>query len=384
VSPAATLLPTATATSPTLRETARRWRGPVFGAAAILAVAVLLAVVAGTSRRGFLDPQAVDPQGSRAVVNLLRSEGVEVVEARTVERAAAASGPETTLLVTSPDLLSASAVPVVRATGAALVLVAPTVSLARLAGDVQPAGRVPAGSRTPGCAVPAAERAGRVPVDGTGYAGGTRRCYDGSGGAWLVVARGRAGAGVVVLGDAAPLTNAGLAEDGAAALALGLLGAQPRLVWFRPTLGDLGEDGSSLTALLPPQVAPTAAMVGVAVVLLALWRARRLGPLVAEPLPVVVRAAEATEGRARLYRRTGARDRAAAALRQAATARLAGRTGLPRTASSTEVVAVVAARTSRPVAEVAAALDGPLPPDDAALVRLAATLDALEDEVAHR
>ena len=47
------------------------------------------------------------------------------------------------------------------------------------------------------------------------------------------------------------------------------------------------------------------------VVLVALWKGRRLGPLVAEQLPVVVRASETVEGRGRLYRSRRARDRAA-------------------------------------------------------------------------
>ncbi len=62
--------------------------------------------------------------------------------------------------------------------------------------------------------------------------------------------------------------------------------------------------------------------LAVAVVLLALWRARRLGPVVPESLPVVVRAAEATEGRGRMYRRAGARDRAAGRLRAATRTRI--------------------------------------------------------------
>ena len=69
--------------------------------------------------------------------------------------------------------------------------------------------------------------------------------------------------------------------------------------------------------LLPDWVGPTVLELFIAVVLVAGWRARRLGPVVEEPLPVVVRAAEVTEGRARLYRRAKARDRAANELRRA-------------------------------------------------------------------
>ena len=57
---------------------------------------------------------------------------------------------------------------------------------------------------------------------------------------------------------------------------------------------------------------------------------RRLGRLVREPLPVVVRAVETTERRGRLYRRAGDRARAAAVLRLAPADRLARRLAVRR------------------------------------------------------
>jgi hypothetical protein len=124
--------------------------------------------------------------------------------------------------------------------------------------------------------------------------------------------------------------------------------------------------------------------VAVAVVLLMLVYARRLGPVVPEPLPVVVRASEAVEGRARLYHRGRARDRSAEVLRAAATARLSAQVGLPVGAPPQSVAAAVAARTGRSPTEVADLLSGgrqPAPPDDRTLVRLADELDSLEQEV---
>jgi hypothetical protein len=116
-------------------------------------------------------------------------------------------------------------------------------------------------------------------------------------------------------------------------------------------------------------------------VLVAVWRARRLGPVVTEPLPVVVRAAEATEGRARLYRRARARDRAADALRGAAVSRLAPRFGLGTAPDPQALAESLARHTGRPPHLVADLLYGPVPDDDAGLVALADALDALEEEV---
>jgi hypothetical protein len=118
--------------------------------------------------------------------------------------------------------------------------------------------------------------------------------------------------------------------------------------------------------------------------LVALWRGRRLGPPVVEPLPVVVRAAEAVEGRSRLYRRAQARDRAAEALRSGALARMVPRLGIDSPAGgeppSDAVVAAVAARSGRPDAAVHATLFGPPPTDDAGLVALADSLDSIVRE----
>jgi len=117
----------------------------------------------------------------------------------------------------------------------------------------------------------------------------------------------------------------------------------------------------------------------VVVGVLAWWRARRLGPLVAEPLPVVVRASETVEGRARLYRSHRARDRAADALRAAALTRLTPRLGLARNATPDAVTQAVAHRTG---SDCGAVLFGPAPGTDADLLTLAHQLDDLERQVA--
>jgi hypothetical protein len=152
-------------------------------------------------------------------------------------------------------------------------------------------------------------------------------------------------------------------------------------VWYRPSPADARGGNASLVDLLPDGWKWATLQLVIAAGLLALWRARRLGPVVTEPLPVVVRAAEAVEGRGRLYHQIQARDRAADALRSAARSRLQPRLGLGQATDRVGLVEAVSRRAGWPAADVDQLLYGAAPADDRALVRLADELDALEREV---
>jgi hypothetical protein len=187
----------------------------------------------------------------------------------------------------------------------------------------------------------------------------------------------------VLLGSAVASTNDKLDEQGNAALGVILLGQHPRLVWLLPDAVPAAAPGEDrgVWSLLPRRTKlALLALIG-AVALAALWRARRLGPIVEEPLPVVVRSAEAVEGRARLYRVAAARGQAGESLRAGLRERLRPSLGLPADSRPEQLVDAAAARTSRAPGEVAGLLYGPAPADDAALVRLADDLDALDREV---
>ncbi|MGL5862866.1 MAG: DUF4350 domain-containing protein, partial [Phycicoccus sp.] len=171
-----------------------------------------------------------------------------------------------------------------------------------------------------------------------------------------------------------------------AGLGVRALGSGDRLVWYQPGAGDLtapgpGGETGELRPIWPVWTTPAVVLVGVVVVLLAVVRGRRLGRLVREPLPVVVRAVETTESRGRLYRRSGDRARAAEVLRAATRERLARRLALPRGVPFPAVVTAVAGSTGRSTDEVATVLGGPPPGDDAALVQLARQLTDLEERV---
>jgi hypothetical protein len=356
----------------------------------LVAAALLLVVLAGRPQAGLLDPRAASPEGSRALAQLLRDQGVSITLAQSRDEADRSIASDATLLVTVPDLVAPDDLNRLLQQSGTAVLVAPTeTTLAVAAPGLRQVGEARVTGRKPACALPAAVAAGEADAGGLTYepvrsmppgAGPTTLCYPADGEASLASIAGTAGV-VVVIGTADPFTNDRLDESGNAALTMRLLGQQDHLVWYRPSLADASGGSSSLTELIPAGWKWAALQLAVGVGLLALWRARRLGPVVSEPLPVVVRAAEAVEGRGRLYHRVRARDRAADALRSAARSRLRPPLGLPEPAGRAALVDAVAGRTGRAAADVDAILYGVPPADEPGLVRLADELDALEREV---
>jgi len=357
-------------------------------------VVVLLAVLVGWVTVAVsggptapLDPDSWHPDGSRALAVLLRARGVRVERVETVAAAVAAAPGSTVLLSSSYLLPTAELDQLLGVRAADLVLVDPDPRAATSFGVLPSSSFAPPGGPLdPGCPLPAALLAGNADIAGTGYDTrdpGTVGCYPDHGRPTLVSVD---GGRVVVVGSAVPFTNARLAHDGDAALALGLLSQRPTLVWLVPqelVAAPAAGAQRSFTALLPVRLKAAVLQLFVAVLLLALWRARRLGRVVVEPLPVVVRAAEAVEGRGRLYQAAGARDTAAEALRASLRATLGSVLGLGDEPTPAALADAVAARTGRPGAEVGALLYGAPPDDDRGLVGLADALDTLDREVRH-
>lgn len=191
------------------------------------------------------------------------------------------------------------------------------------------------------------------------------------------------GGTVTVLGADPILTNDRIAEQGSAALALGVLGERRRLVWYTPSPDDAAGDAPpTLGELTPGWVTPAILLLGAAALAAAVWRGRRFGPLVVERLPVVVRADETAEGRARLYQRADARGHALDALRVGTVDRIATTLALGRLASVDDVVAASAAALQEDPAGIRALLLDDRPRTDRDLVDLAGRLAALERRVA--
>jgi hypothetical protein len=382
--PASTGSSRSVATRPT--DTWRRWRAPLGIILVILLGGALIALLQPSAHQaGYLDPRDPGQFGTRALADLLAHRGEPVIEAGTVQSAeAAAQGGGVTLVITSPGLLSGSQLRRLAGVNASLLLVEPVpAEVTALAPGAAVAGDAPVRPADPGCSLPAASLAGGADMGGEqlrSTAPGAWQCYPVDGRPSLVRYQ-TGGRTIALLGTGAPLTNQYLGEYGNAALALDLLDGSSRIVWLVPSLAPGGPPPGgprSLLSLIPRPAYLVTIQLAIAVVLAALWRMRRLGPLVAEPLPVIVRASETVEGHGRLYRSRRSRDRAAAVLRDAALNRITIRLALPRGAGADAVCAAVAARTGREAASIKATLFGPVPRDDAAFVALARDIDTLE------
>jgi hypothetical protein len=370
------------------REQAKRYRGAAVILLAVIVVALAAVVITRHGiKHGTMDPQSYDSDGGHALATLVAQRGVPVTRLTDLAQVTAAAGPGTTVVVADPlqeqDLSPLRRLPA----GVTVVLIAPDEdSLAAVQPGLDAVGNFDAKVKNLDCSQPDAVLAGSVYAGGDSYgrrAGDTtpgQLCYDGT----LYIQPAAGGLGFVDIGSAATLSNANLGKEGNAALGIGLLSHGKQVLWLVPGPVHLqpATDGTTpLSRLLPGRLGWAVLQAVIAVALLMLWRARRLGRIVPEPLPVVIRASETVEGQGRLYRAGRARGRAATALRAAAVARMAPRLGVRRDDASAALVTAVSARTGRGPTDVAALLYGAEPEDDRALVALADQLDALEAEV---
>jgi hypothetical protein len=377
-----------TSTTRGVGETWRALRAPLLVTGLIVLAAIVVLIVTSARTSGPFSPDSTKSDGARALAALLENHNVAVHSTESLDDAAQPGDGRALLVGPSGSLDDSDWQQIVQARWSHIILIRPsTRALSALAPGVQLSGdSVTSRSREPGCDLPAAVKAGTVTVSGPTYNApdNATTCY--GDGIHNTVVRLQVGDRTVdVIGTPLSFTNDQLAEDGNAALALNLIGTHHDLTWYVPQLESNnvnGPDGNS-PPLIPPAVRYIGWALAFAVLVVAIWRGRRLGPVVAEQLPVIVHAAETTEGRARLYRRSRAHDRAAAALRESALGQLHKAHGIPRRAEPSAVVATVAARTGRDPAMLYELLYGLPPLSDAALMSLSHELDVLTQEVRH-
>ncbi|WP_076263239.1 DUF4350 domain-containing protein [Intrasporangium flavum] len=403
----------------------------VLAVVAAVAIGLLVTFVTGPRASGLpLDPDDTGHGGARAVAEVLRRQGVDVSVVRSVddlERTLDASDDRAdwTVVLTDASYLGRGAAQ--RLTLAVeqtrrFVLVEPDdVELDDLGLPltVVDSGATP---RTAGCTSDVADPTDRLtaawssygllegpdaPSESSGSSGsgasprtaaGATLCFPGAtdgsdtadgerSGALVVLPREGASPETVVLGSKRAVSNGQVLDASHGALTLRAFGPTAHLLWYVPGLSDLdaadpsGEQVADPGRGVPDWLGPAAWLLAAAVIAFALARGRRLGRLVVEPLPVVVRAAETTEARGRLYHRAADRPLAARALRVGTRTRLADRLGLPRSTPGTALVDAVARASGTPRPDVEQLLDGPDPTTDRDLLLLAQRLADLEESV---
>jgi len=369
---------------------ARRWRRPALLAAAVVAAGALVVLLQPAPADGFLDPDGTGSTGSHALADLLTARGQRVLRATVPPSAVAVPG--SVELITGAGSLTAAQLAAAGRFNGDIILVASgdvddttgqadddvPAALRAIAPAVRFAGYEPATVAQPGCTAQAGADAGDAYFYGAllrTTAAGAQSCYPGRHGGYALVSYRDGARTITVLGSSAPLTNGYLASAGDAALCLNLLRSARQVIWVVPSpaaQASAAPGQRSFFSLVPRPVYLIAVQLCIAALLAAAWRARRLGPLVAERLPVTVRASETVEGHGRLYQARRARDRAAQELRTAAGARISRRAG------GTLTDEAMAARAGLPPAGVATLLHGPPPATDQELVTLATDLDTLE------
>ena len=209
---------------------------------------------------------------------------------------------------------------------------------------------------------------------------GERSCFGDESSAFVVSTPTGSGH-IVSLGSASVFTNGSLDATDNSVLAARLLvpsrGAAVAVLDPNPP----GSGSTTLSDLVPDRVFQAIVQLGVAFLLYALWRSRRVGQPVTERQPVAIAGSQFVRAVGGLQQRSHATNRAATALRMETRRVLCERYSIPLYSDVDTLAAAAAARAGLDRATVAAALwDTPIL-DDESLVTLGHSLDAIRQEV---
>lgn len=320
-----------------------------------------------------LSPEGTGPLGTKALVLLLGEVGAEV----DVRSTPPTSGHDVTLVL-ADDLADDDRDRLRQwvAAGGTLVVADPSSPLAPPSGA---ATADPVLER--GCEVAALAGVERVaPSGGALYvpSGAATACFGG----FVVV--GEEGAGnVVAVGGAGAFVNGVLGDEDNAALAAAVLApaAGTRVAFLQPPLPGGGT--RSLGDLVGDGVRSFLWQLAVAFLVFALWRARRLGGVVAEPQPVELAASELVVAVGNLLEQAGHRDAAGDLLRDDLRRSLGERLGSGPAASAEEVAEVASVRTGIPSARLLNILRPSRLDRTEDLLALAVDAEAVRREVIH-
>lgn len=251
--------------------------------AAVLVVTVLLIGGSGSDGPPY-DPRAVNPDGARGVVESLERLGA------TVDLDSPVPGADTATALMLQDRLNADD----RMATEQWVRAGGTLLVADPASDLA-ARRVGIAPFTQGrgeCTIEALSEVQELDVSGALLdAFGIDSCFGDGNRAFIVAERLDDGV-IVTVGSPNIFVNSALDEGDAAVVALGVLAPNrnDRVAFLGPSLVDFGEEG--LNQLVAPRVVNAIFQLLAAFLLFALYRSRRLGGVVPEPVPVRIEGSE--------------------------------------------------------------------------------------------
>ena len=361
-----------------------RRRGLIGAGVVVLALVAVLVLSDPTQDRYSLPPLAprgTGPDGTAALVELLRQEGADV-------RLGGRLDEDDDVVVALRETLSGEAAADLRRwvdDGGTLVLADPGAALAPPRDEIGNGLPVP----DPGdCPLRALDDVDRIdPGLPLAYDSGSDdlACFVVGSGAGLVVTTRGEGL-VVALGSPSVFTNDALDEADNAVLATALMvpvdGGDVRILDPSRFIGDEGETGDgTILGALPLRGSQAVTQLVIAFLAWGLIRARRLGRPVVEELPVPLPASDLVLASGHLLDRNGDVADAAERLRRRARRDLGLTLGLGPDPHPDELAAALRTRAGADAALVHAALLGPVV-DEAALVATSAHLDRLRRELA--
>lgn len=344
----------------------------------ILSLVILLFVRIPSGGRP-LSPSSTSPDGTRAAAQILQDHGIAVQEVNPVE-AVPLAGPDTTLVIDEAAYFDEDTRrSLIDSRATIIVLEGAWFEDWGLSGSLR---NINTSRLRAECDDPDAQAASAIgpvgkvfepddPIEGCFPAGDAY--------VWVELPDNPQ---ISFLADSSVLTNEFLDMQGNAAFTLRKLGSQPRLYWLSGSGIDMGgRDNTGIWAGVPSWFFPLATALTMSLGWWALYRGRRFGKLVAEPLPVVVPASEVNEGRSILYQRGRNFNHAARALRAGTISRLARGRGLSDDAHPDSVITSLARASGYPPSAVADLLYNRPITGDSDLVALATELDRFERDI---
>lgn len=352
--------------------------------AAALIILTALVIGAPGNNSAPLDPSSTAPDGTKALVLLLRELGANVHTDRTLPDA-----PDGVALLLQDRLNNADTSRLSRwvDAGGRLIVTDLGSDLAGVSPDSSGRDLI-LGRRSPelvggDCPIAALRSVGSVKPDGDvllRLPDGGVGCF-GAGDGYVLVARDEGQGTLVVVGGPSMWTNVNLGDAGNSVLAADLLAPTRGTDVTFVGASKVGGGNKGLLSLISPRVIEALWGLAIAFVIAMVWRGRRLGRPVIEAMPVELPGSGLVEAAGNLLQEGGQRAHAAGILRRDLKRLITDRFGADPALPAREAAEIASARTGLPIEHFEEVLGGPPPASDRDLVALAHHMSDIRREV---